>query len=139
MTPNWTVIASAAYVDAKYGNFVDPNYGVAASGNRPPNVPKFVGNFWTTVRHIGGLPLEAGGGVKYISDRFGNTANNLVLKGYATGIVYATYALSPSLSLTGRVNNVWNKTFVQWADIYYPAQVQLGEPRRYEVSVLARF
>ncbi|MEG3126032.1 TonB-dependent receptor [Sphingomonas sp. GB1N7] len=139
VTHDWTVIGSAAYVDAKYGNFVDPNYGIAASRNRPPNVPKFVGNFWTTVRHIGGLPLEAGGGVKYISDRFGNTANDLVLKGYATGIVYATYALSPKLSLTGRVNNVWNKTFVQWADIYYPAQVQLGEPRRYEVSILARF
>lgn len=139
VTPDWTVIANAAYVDAEYVNFVDPNYGIAASGNRPPNVPKFVGNIWTTVRHIGGLPLEAGGGVKYVGDRFGNTANDLVLKRYATGIVYATYALSPKLSLTGRINNVWNKTFVQWADIHYPAQVQLGEPRRYEVSVLARF
>jgi iron complex outermembrane receptor protein len=62
-----------------------------------------------------------------------------VLKPYATGIVYATYALTPRWSLTGRINNVWNKTFVQWADIYYPAQVMLGEPRRFEVSVLARF
>jgi iron complex outermembrane receptor protein len=139
MTRDWTVIASGTYVDAEYGNFVDPNYGIAASGNRPPNVPQLVGNFWTTVQHIGGLPLEAGGGVKYVGKRFGNTANNLVLKPYATGIVYATYALTPELSLTGRVNNVWNKTFVQWADIYYPAQVMLGEPRRFEVSVLARF
>jgi iron complex outermembrane recepter protein len=139
LTRNWTVIASGTYVDAKYGNFVDPNYGIAASGNTPPNVPKWVGNFWTTVQHIGGLPLEAGGGVKYVGQRFGNTANDLILKPYATGIVYATYELSPKLSLTGRVNNVWNKTFAQWADIYYPAQIQLGEPRRYEVSVLARF
>ncbi len=139
ITPEWTLIGSATYVDAKYGSFVDPNYGIAASGNRPPNVPKYVANIWTTVQHIGGLPLEAGGGVKYVGKRFGNTANDLVLKQYATGIVYATYALTPQLSLTGRVNNLWNKTFVQWADIYYPAQVQLGEPRRYEVSLLARF
>lgn len=139
VTPAWAVIASGTYVDAKYGDFVDPNYGIAASGNTPPNVPQWVGNVWTTVQHIGGLPLEAGGGVKYVGKRFGNTANNLVLKPYATGIVYATYALSPTLSLTGRINNVWNKTFVQWADIYYPAQVMLGEPRRVEVSVLARF
>ena len=139
ITADWAVIGSATYVDATYGDFVDPNNGIAASGNRPPNVPKLVGNVWTTVQHIGGLPLEAGGGVKYVGKRFGNTANDLVLREYATGIVYATYALSPNVSLTGRVNNVWNKTFVQWADIFYPTQVQLGEPRRYEVSLLARF
>ncbi len=138
VTPAWAVTASGTYVDAAYGDFVDPNYGIAASGNTPPNVPQWVGNFWTTVQRIGGLPLEAGGGVKYVGRRFGNTANNLVLKPYATGIVYATYVLSPTLSLTGRVNNVWNRTFVQWADIYYPAQVMLGEPRRFEVSILAR-
>ena len=139
LTRNWTVIASGAYVDAKYGNFVDPNYGIAATGNTPPNVPEWVGNFWTTFQHIGGLPLEAGGGVKYVGQRYGNTANNLILKPYATGIIYATYELSPNLSLTGRVNNLWNKAYAQWADIYYPTQIQLGEPRRYEVSILARF
>ncbi|PTQ63388.1 iron complex outermembrane receptor protein [Sphingomonas sp. PP-CE-3G-477] len=139
VTPAWAVIANGTYVDAAYGNFVDPNYGIAASGNTPPNVPRWVGNIWTTVQHIAGLPLEAGGGVKYVGKRYGNTANDLVLKPYATGIVYATYALTPRWSLTGRVNNVWNTTFVQWADIYYPAQVMLGEPRRFEVSVLARF
>jgi iron complex outermembrane receptor protein len=139
VTPDWTLIASGAYVDAAYGSFVDPNYGIAASGNTPANVPKWVGNVWTTVRGVAGLPLEVGGGVKYVGKRFGNTANNLILKPYATGIVYATYAVSPNISLTGRVNNVWNKTFVQWADIYYPAQVMMGEPRRVEVSVLGRF
>lgn len=139
LTRDWTVTASGAYVDAKYGTFVDPTYGIAASGNRPPNVPMWVGNFWTSVQRIGGLPLEAGGGIKYVGKRAGNTAGSLTLKPYATGIVYATYALTPRLSLTGRINNVWNKTFVQWADVFYPAQVMLGEPRRAEVSILARF
>ena len=139
VTRTWALIGSATYTDAKYGNFVDPNYGVDASGNRPANVPAWTGNVWTTVRDIAGLPLEAGGGVRYVGERVGNTSNTLILKPYATGIVYMTYALTPQLSLTGRVNNVWNKTFVQWADIYYPSQVQLGEPRRYEVSVFARF
>jgi len=139
LTPHWAVTASGTYVDARYDDFVDPNYGVAASGNRPPNVPDWTANVWTSVQKVAGLPLEAGGGVKFVGERFGNTANTLVLRPYATGIVYATWALTPRLSLTGRVNNVWNKTFVQWADIYYPAQVMLGEPRRAEVSLLARF
>lgn len=138
-TANWTLIASGAYVDAKYGDFVDPNYGINATGNVPANVPSWVGSFWTTVRHVGGLPLELGGGVKYVGARMGNSANTLKLKPYATGIVYATVELSPKLSLTGRVNNLWNKSFVQWADIYYPSQVILGEPRRFEISVLGRF
>lgn len=136
---NWTLIGSATYTDAKYGSFVDPNYGVNASGNRPANVPTWTGNLWTTIRNIAGVPLEAGGGVRYVGERVGDTANTLVLKPYATGIAYVTYEVNRNLSLTGRVNNLWNKTFVQWADIYYPAQVQLGEPRRFEASALVRF
>jgi len=139
LTKTWALTASGTFTDAKYADFTDPNYGVTASGNRPPNVPMWTANIWTSVQRIAGLPLEAGGGVKYVGKRYGNTANDLVLKPYATGIVYATYAISPRLSLTGRINNLWNKTFVQWADIYYPGQVMLGEPRRFEVSALARF
>ena len=139
VTSGWTLIGSGTYVDAKYENFVDPNYGVAASGNRPANVPEWTAKFWTTFQRIGGLPLEAGGGVNYIGKRFGNTANTLVLKPYATGIVYVTYEVNRNLSVTGRVNNVWDKKYAQWADIYYPAQIQLGEPRRVEISALARF
>ena len=85
------------------------------------------------------MPLELGGGVKYVGDRFGNSANNLVLDSYMTGIVYATVKLSDHVSLTGRVNNVWDETYVQWADIFYPSQVLLAEPRRIEVSILGRF
>jgi iron complex outermembrane receptor protein len=136
---DWTVIGSIAYVDAVYGAFVDPNYGIDASGNAPANVPRWVANAWTTFRGVAGLPLELGGGVKYVAARAGNSANTLTLDSYATGIAYATYELSSKLSLTGRVNNLWNETFVQWADIYYPSQVMLGEPRRFEVSLLGRF
>lgn len=139
VTDTWTLIASGAYVDAQYGEFVDPNYGIDATGNIPANVPDFVGNVWTSIREVGGLPLEIGGGVKYVGKRTGNSANTLHLSSYATGIVYATYELSPNISITGRVNNLWDETFVQWADIYYPNQVIIGEPRRFEVSVLGRF
>ncbi|MGC1271585.1 MAG: TonB-dependent receptor [Croceibacterium sp.] len=139
VTPDWSLIGSAAYVDAEYGDFVDPNFGINATGNTPANVPRWVGNVWTSLRHVAGLPLEIGGGVKYVGRRFGNSANTLALDPYATGIVYATWELTPTVSITGRFNNVWNETFVQWADIYYPTQVMLGEPRRFEVSALARF
>jgi outer membrane receptor protein involved in Fe transport len=62
LTAAWAITASGTYVDAEYGEFVDPSYGVAASGNRPPNVPMWTTKLWTSVQHIAGLPLEAGGG-----------------------------------------------------------------------------
>ena len=136
---DWTLIGSATYVDAKYGQFVDPNYGIDATGNAPPNVPKFTASIWTTVRNIGGLPLEVGGGLRYVDDRFSDSANSVTLKDYVLGIVYATVELSPNIALTGRVNNVFNKAYAQWGDIFYPNQVTLGEPRRFEISALARF
>ena len=77
--------------------------------------------------------------MNYIGKRYGNTANSLILAPYALGIVYVTYEVNRKLSVTGRVNNLWDKKYAQWADIYYPAQIQLGEPRRIEVSALVRF
>ena len=139
ITNNWTLIGSATYVDAEYGQFVDPNYGIDATGNTPPNVPRITASIWTTVRNIGGLPLEVGGGLRYVDDRFSNSANSVTLKDYVLGIVYATVELSPNIALTGRVNNVFDKAYAQWGDIFYPNQVTLGEPRRFEISALARF
>ncbi|MDT9071178.1 TonB-dependent receptor, partial [Escherichia coli] len=48
----WTLIGSATYTDARYGRFVDPTYGIDASGNRLANVPRWTGSLWTTVRDI---------------------------------------------------------------------------------------
>ena len=139
ITNNWTLIGSVTYVDAKYGQFVDPNFGINASGKTPPNVPQWTGSIWTTVRNVGGLPLELGGGLRYVDDRFANTANSIVLKDYILGIVYGSVEVSDNITLTGRVNNVFNKAYAQWGDIFYPDQVTLGEPRRFEISALARF
>lgn len=138
-TSNWSLIGSAAYTDAEYGDYTDPNFGVDATGNTPANVPEWVANFWTSFQNVGGLPLEIGGGLKYVSDRQANSANTVTLAEYTTGILYGTYEISPGLSLTVRANNVFDEDYVQWADIFYPNQVQLGEPRRLEVSILARF
>lgn len=139
VTPQWNISANGAYTNAKYGEFVDPDWGVAASGNRPPNVPKWVANVFTSVADVGGLPLEVGGGLRYVGKRFGNTANSLRLHDYTLVDAYATYALTERVSVTGRVNNLFDKAYVAWADIYYPMEVMLGKPRNYEVSLNMKF
>ena len=132
---NWTVSANASYTDSVYTAFTDPSTGSNYTDVQPANIPRFTGNLWTSVRHIGGLPLEIGGGVRYLSNRPGNTANTLILDKYALVNGYASYEVKPGVLVTGRVNNLFDKNYAQWADIYYPSEVILGQPRYWELGV----
>jgi iron complex outermembrane recepter protein len=135
LTPNWTVSANAAYTDSVYTAFTDPSSGSSYTDVQPANIPRWTGNLWTSVRHIASLPLEIGGGVRYIGNRPGNTANTLILDKYAVFNGYASYEVKPGILVTGRVNNLFNKEYAQWADIYYPTELMLGQPRYWELGV----
>jgi iron complex outermembrane recepter protein len=135
LTSNWTVSANTAYTDSRYTAFSDPVTGNTYSDVEPADIPRWTGNLWTSVRGVGGLPLELGGGARYIGTRPGNTSNTLVLENYTLLDLYASYELESGVLLTGRVNNLLDKEYVQWADIYYPNQVMLGEPRYFELSI----
>jgi iron complex outermembrane receptor protein len=137
-THNWTISANAAYTDSVYTAFTDPISGNTYSNVQPADIPRWTGNLWTSLRQIGGVPLELGGGVRYIGKRPGDTANNLVLEDYALVDLYASYQVKPGILVTGRVKNLFDKTYAQWADIYYPNQIMLGEPRYFELSVYAK-
>lgn len=137
--PAWKLNANAAYTDARYENFVDTSSGVDASGKRPANVPRWSANVWNSYSGFGAIPLEVGAGLRYLGERYGNTANTLVLKSHVLVDLYASYRLTRKLTLSGRINNATNRFYAQWADVNYPTQVQLGAPISYEVAVLARF
>jgi iron complex outermembrane receptor protein len=133
--PNWTVSANAAYTDSFYTAFTDPSTGANYSDVQPANIPRVTANVWTSFKRVAGLPLEIGGGVRYIGNRPGNTANTLILEKYALTNGYASYEVKPGILVTGRVNNLFNKEYAQWADIYYPEEVILGQPRYWEIGV----
>jgi iron complex outermembrane recepter protein len=135
LTANWTVSANAAYTDSVYTAFTDPSTGANYTDVQPANIPRVTANLWTSVRRIAGLPLEIGGGVRYLSNRPGNTANTLTLDKYALFNGYASYEVKPGILVTGRVNNLFNKEYAQWADIYYPSEIILGQPRYWELGV----
>ena len=138
VTPSWTISANAAYTHSRYTAFTDPISGSTYSNVEPADIPRWTGNLWTSVRQVGGVPLELGGGVRYIGSRPGNVANTLTLDSYTLVDLYASYELKPGVLLTGRVNNLLDKAYVQWADIYYPDQVMLGEPRYFELSIYVK-
>jgi iron complex outermembrane receptor protein len=136
---NWTVSGNLAMTDARYGNYVDPNYGINATGNRPPNVPQWTSNIWSSYRNVSGLPIEVGGGLRYVGKREANTANDLQLQSFMLVDLYTSYRLRSGLLVTARVSNVFDKAYAKWADIYYPTEILLGAPRGFEIGVVGRF
>jgi iron complex outermembrane receptor protein len=134
VTEHWGISANGSYTDATYD---DDSSSYA--GNRPANVPKTTANLWTSYTGVGGLPLELGGGVKYVGDRYADSANTVKLDSYSLVSLYAAYMISPKLTLTARVNNALDKAYAQWGDVYYPTEVMLGSPRAFELSLSGHF
>jgi len=142
VTDAFTVNANLAYTKAKYRQFTYVDSGgnvVDASGNEIPNAPKWLANVWASYAGVAGLPLELGGGVRYVGERSGNTANTLRLDAYTTLNVYATYNLTPKVAVSVRVDNLTDKAFAQSADINYPTEVILGRPRYVQFDISAKF
>ena len=130
---------NGAYTDSRFAGLTNPNSGVNNSGKQPANVPRFSGNLWTSFRNLGGIPLELGGGVRYIGKRFADEGNTLRLEQYALVNFYASYHLTPHALVTARVNNAFDKAYADWADIFYTSQVTLGEPRYFELSLVMKY
>jgi iron complex outermembrane recepter protein len=139
ISKNWTVSANTAYTNTTYSAFTDPASGNNYFGNQPVDIPRWTGNLWTSVRDIAKLPLELGGGIRYIGNRYGDAANTLLLKEYALINVYASYEVKPGVLVSARINNLLDKAYAQWADIYYPPEIMLGQPRYFELSVYTKF
>ena len=140
-TSQWHVGANAAYTDAEFRR--STNF-VTFAGNTPPNVAEVTGNLWASFSSIAGLPLEVGGSVQYVDDRFGDNANQVALSSYTLLNLFATWS-APRFNVTERVNNVTDEIYVPWSDVFYlqqndPSflyanQLMLAPPRMFEVGV----
>ena len=140
-TSQWHVGANAAYTDAEFRR--STNF-VTFAGNTPPNVAEVTGNLWASFSSIAGLPLEVGGSVQYVDDRFGDNANQVALSSYTLLNLFATWS-APRFNVTARDNNVTDEIYVPWSDVFYlqqndPSflyanQLMLAPPRMFEVGV----
>ena len=135
LTPQWTVDANAAYTRSRYGTFFDPFTGGNDDGHKAPNVPTVTANVWTNYSHVAGLPVDIGGGFRYVGEREGDYANTLKLDAYPLFNIYAVYHATKAIDVTGRIDNLFDKAYVQWADTNYPSEVLLGRPRYFEISM----
>ncbi len=135
LTRNWVANANFAFTQSRYGTFVDPNSGLNADGNKAPDVPTVSAGLFTVYSRAFGQPVDLGLGARYVGERVGNYSNTLRLNPYELVDVFATWHARPGFDVTGRINNLFNKAYVQWADVNYPSEVLLGRPRYFEVAL----
>jgi iron complex outermembrane receptor protein len=141
-TDEWKLFANVAIVQSKYENFIDQD-GNDFSGKTPPNVPRFVFNAGTSYRFPTRWPVEVGGTVRHVGDRFNNDDNLLIMNAYTLFDAFAFVDVNPrDLGWQGvkdtrigfRVRNLTDKKYAVWGDPGYPDQILLGAPRSFEVS-----
>jgi iron complex outermembrane recepter protein len=134
---------NAAFTHARFVNFD------VWTGNTPPNVAPIIVNAGAAYRfNHWPWPVEFGGSVRHVGNRFLFPDDATTLLAYTTADVY-TFVDIPgrdllrpeieNLRLGFRVRNLTNVVYAQWADTTYPDQVLLGAPRTYEVTASARW
>ena len=136
---NLDINFNTAYTHSRFGSFVDLASGNSYSGTQPANVPTTSTNLWLHLRRIKRTPLEVGGGLRFVGERFADNGNLTKLLSYGTVDVYGTYHFGERMAFTARGRNLFDKAYVQWADIFYPTEVVLGAPRSGEVEFTVKF
>lgn len=126
--------ANVAYTFSRYRHFHP-----FASNHQVPDVPAVTSNVWGIWSHVAGLPADMGLGMRYVSSRKGDYANNVTLNPYAVANLFVAWHIPKSVTVYGRVDNLTDRHFIQWMDVNYPGQVFLGAPRSFSLSAQADF
>ncbi|WDH55736.1 TonB-dependent receptor [Pseudomonas chlororaphis] len=138
VTPKLLLEGNFAWVDARYDAFTEKNAAgvvVSRKGNTPTNVPDRVGNLWLTYDLA--PQWQTGVDARYVASVYADTANTLTVPSYTLYGTFLTYQLDSHTSITGRVRNLTNEVYAEFAHVspaYY-----LGTPRTFELAVQSRF
>ncbi|QXH44093.1 TonB-dependent receptor [Pseudomonas xanthosomatis] len=133
----WQLSANAALVRAEYDQFDEVNGGIAydRAGNRPTDVPRRTANLWLNKGFS--QAVDAGIGLRYVDERYANTANSQRVPGYTVVDGNIGWQVLPDVRLGLQVNNLFDRVYAQSA--YSGEQWLLGTPRSYFATVDYRF
>jgi iron complex outermembrane receptor protein len=140
--------ANMALTQARFLQFDDPGVG-SFTGNTPPDVAPIIVNAGASYRfNDWRWPVEFGGSVRHVGNRYVFQDDATTMLAYTTGDVYAfvdipgkdlPWRTLDALRVTFRVRNITNAIYAQWADPGLANQVLLGDPRTYEVAASAKW
>jgi iron complex outermembrane receptor protein len=143
----WKLWGNVAWTHSRYGNFdgVNGNW----TGNAPSNVAPIVINAGASYRfEHWHWPVEIGGSVRHVGNRYLYEDDNTTMLAYTTGDVYAFVDIPgrdfdwpdvKTVRVTFRVRNLTNAVYASFSDPGYPDQVYLGSPRTYELAASAKW
>ena len=105
ITDRWQLIGSYTYLDSE----VRDSNTLTDIGNRLGNVPKHSGSLWTLYK----LPMgiEFGGGVRYVSGRYTNTANTRHVDDYWVADATLGYDISKQMTLRLNAFNLFDERY----------------------------
>ena len=134
--PGWNITFAYAYNLARIT--ADPVYPV---GNIFQNAPRNSGNLWTVYDVQRGplVGLSFGGGIRAVSYRYVDPADDVLLPGYGRIDAMAAYAFGPQhreqkmYKLSVNIENLTNRTYYETGNA--PAVIFPGSP----INVLSRF
>jgi catecholate siderophore receptor len=106
ITPSWSMLFSAGYLDATLDT-----QNAANNGNRLVLTPEFSGSLWTTYR----LPrnLTVGGGLRFTSDVYVNAANTIKSPGYTLLDGLVEYGVNSHFSLRLNLYNLTDEVYIR--------------------------
>jgi iron complex outermembrane receptor protein len=130
---------------ARYANFDFEGF----TGNTPSNVAPVIVNAGASYRFSKWRwPVEFGGSVRHVGNRYLFEDDATTLLAYTTADVYAFVDIPgkdlpwqglDTMRVKFRVRNLTNALYAAWADPGLQDQVLLGAPRTYELSASARW
>lgn len=137
VTDQLSVQGNFSIIDAQYDKFTENVSGVAVSraGNIPVNTPDRIANAWLTYQIT--PELQAGVDARYVSSRYGNTANTVSDSAYTLYGAFAAYKIPKYGTLTARVRNLTDEVYAE--SITSTPMFYLGAPRTYELAWQTEF
>ncbi|UVL58353.1 TonB-dependent siderophore receptor [Pseudomonas sp. B21-035] len=125
----WHVSANASVVRAKYDDFdqVVNGQSVSRAGNRPSNVPRRTANLWVSKGF--GDDVDAGLGLRYVDERYANTANSQSVPGFTVVDANLGWQALPDVRLGLQLNNLLDRRYA--ATAHSGEQWLMGQPRSY--------
>jgi iron complex outermembrane receptor protein len=144
---NLRLWGNLALTQARYVNF--DFAGGSWTGNTPSNVAPVIVNAGASYRfEHWRWPLEIGGSVRHVGNRYLFEDDATIMDAYTTADVYAFVDIPGrdfgrpevnNVRVMARVRNLTNAVYAAFSDPGYPGQVYLGDPRTFEFSASARW
>lgn len=134
--PGFVVQGNLAYTAARYDDFIENVGGkpVSRAGNVPGNVPEWVANLWLNWNLSPDVQL--GVDARYVSQRYGNTANTIWDPAYTLFGASLSYQINKQAQLTVRAKNLRDKVY---AASVGTGSFYLGAPRSLDVTLHTLF